>query len=136
MEDVCEDKLDGKLFQYFGGGPVRGPGARGGAGAAPMSARYGLWHRDKSQQPRSGPRLIFFIVGGVSYSEMRCAYEVMNTASGKQWDIVIGGTHLLVPEAFLGDLEKLSYPPGAAPPALAGGNATTNVVVGAGGEPV
>ncbi|CAL8106047.1 unnamed protein product [Calicophoron daubneyi] len=130
MEDACEDKLDPKLFQYFGGGPVRGPGAR--AGAAPMSARYGLWHRDKSQQARSGPRLIFFVIGGVSYSEMRCAYEVMNTTAGKQWDIIVGGTHVLVPEGYLSDLEKLSYPPGAAPPATT----ETNVVVGAGGEPV
>ncbi|KAG5441790.1 Protein rop [Clonorchis sinensis] len=128
MEDACEDKLDPKLFPCFGGGPVRGPGPRGGA--ASMSARYGQWHRDKSQQPRSGPRLIFFIVGGVSYSEMRCAYEVMNTASGKQWDVIIGGTHILVPEVYLSDLEKLSYPPGQAPPP------GTNVVVGAGGEPV
>ncbi|KAF6774840.1 hypothetical protein AHF37_05938 [Paragonimus kellicotti] len=58
--DACEDKLDQKLFSCFGGGPVRGPGGAraGGGGAASMSARYGLWHRDKSQQPRSGPRLI------------------------------------------------------------------------------
>ncbi|CAH8456437.1 unnamed protein product [Dicrocoelium dendriticum] len=130
MEDACDDKLDPKVFPCFGGGPVRGPGARGGT--ASMSARYGLWHRDKSQQPRCGPRLIFFIIGGVSYSEMRCAYEVMNTTSGKQWDVIVGGTHLLVPEGYLSDLEKLSYPPGQAPSAAS----TTGVMVGAGGEPV
>ncbi|KAF7252197.1 hypothetical protein EG68_08582 [Paragonimus skrjabini miyazakii] len=135
MEDACEDKLDQKLFSCFGGGPVRGPGGAraGGGGAASMSARYGLWHRDKSQQPRSGPRLIFFVIGGVSYSEIRCAYEVMNTASGKQWDVIIGGTHLLVPEGYLSDLEKLSYPPGQAP---SPGGSGMNVIVGAGGEPV
>uniref|UniRef100_A0A183KHQ9 Protein ROP n=1 Tax=Schistosoma curassoni TaxID=6186 RepID=A0A183KHQ9_9TREM len=131
MEDAAEDKLDPKLFQYFGGGPVRGPGTR--TGNAPMSARYGMWHRDKSQQPRSGPRLIFFVIGGISYSEIRCAYELMNTALGKQWDIIVGGTHILVPEAFLKDLEKLSYPPGTAPPLVSSG---TSVIVGAGGEPV
>ncbi|CAH8438962.1 unnamed protein product [Schistosoma rodhaini] len=131
MEDAAEDKLDPKLFQYFGGGPVRGPGTR--TGNAPMSARYGMWHRDKSQQPRSGPRLIFFVIGGISYSEIRCAYELTNTALGKQWDIIVGGTHILVPEAFLKDLEKLSYPPGTVPPSASSG---TSVIVGAGGEPV
>ncbi|CAI2722951.1 unnamed protein product [Schistosoma spindalis] len=131
MEDAAEDKLDPKLFQYFGGGPVRGPGTR--TGNAPMSARYGMWHRDKSQQPRSGPRLIFFVIGGISFSEIRCAYELMNTALGKQWDIIVGGTHILVPEAFLKDLEKLSYPPGTVPPSASSG---TSVIVGAGGEPV
>ncbi|KAL3319130.1 Syntaxin-binding protein 3 [Cichlidogyrus casuarinus] len=113
MEDICEDKLDQKAFPYFGSGPIKSGGSRGAGG--PISARYGQWHRDKTQQTRSGPRLIFFIMGGVSYSEMRCAYEVMNSALGKNWDIILGSTHLLVPEGYLNDLEKLSYPPGQAP---------------------
>lgn len=70
---------------------------------------------------------------------MRCAYEVMNTAAGKQWDLIVGGTHVQVPRAYLSDLERLSYPPGAA--AATGANPTAAVVmgsniVGAGGEPV
>ncbi len=93
------------------GGPGSGPGAAGGVGGG-MSARYGQWHRDKSQQTRQCPRLIFFVIGGISYAEMRCAYEVMapNSAASKHWDVLVGGTHLLVPEQFASDLEKLSYP--------------------------
>lgn len=55
-----------------------------------MSARYGQWHKEKVQQPiiRNVPRLIIFIIGGVTYSEIRCAYEVLDVY--KNWDVIIG----------------------------------------------
>ncbi|GAU89770.1 hypothetical protein RvY_02281 [Ramazzottius varieornatus] len=106
MEDAVEGKpdakvLDAKHFPFL-------PGHQNTqGGVVPTSARYGNWHKDKTSIPsvRSGPRLIFFIVGGVTYAEMRTAYEV--TQNAKNWEILIGSTHIITPESFLGDLKNL-----------------------------
>ena len=55
-----------------------------------VSARYGQWHKERAGQSavKSGPRLIVFIIGGICYSELRCAYEVASVS--KTWDVIIG----------------------------------------------
>uniref|UniRef100_T1H2T8 Uncharacterized protein n=1 Tax=Megaselia scalaris TaxID=36166 RepID=T1H2T8_MEGSC len=69
--------------------------------------RYGQWHREKTQTAvKNVPRLIVFVVGGCSFSEMRCAYEV--TQSAKNWEVILGSSHILTPENFLSDLGSLS----------------------------
>lgn len=55
---------------------------------------------------RNVPRIFVFVVGGMSYSEMRAAYEV--TAAVKNWEVIVGSTHILTPEGFLNDLKELS----------------------------
>lgn len=53
------------------------------------SVRYGHWHKDKNAPNiKNLPRLMVFIVGGASYSEMRAAYEV--TKEYKNWEVIIG----------------------------------------------
>jgi len=102
VEDAIEDKLDQKHFPSWAGraaaSSYRGPAT---------SARYGQWHRDKAQQNvRNLPRLFVFIVGGVTFSELRSAYEVTNAS--KNWEVIVGSTHILTPDGFLCDLKDLS----------------------------
>ncbi|XP_046403607.1 protein ROP [Ischnura elegans] len=101
MEDCIEEKLDLKHFPYLAGR------ATPSGYHAPTSARYGHWHKDKGQQTvKNVPRLIVFVIGGISFSEIRCAYEVTNAL--KNWEVIIGSSHVLTPENFLSDLNNLS----------------------------
>lgn len=102
IEDAIDDKLDQRHFPF-----LAGRAQSSNYSHAPTSARYGHWHKDKAQTAiKNVPRLILFIVGGMSYSEMRCAYEV--TAANKNWEIIIGSSHILTPEIFLSDLVTLN----------------------------
>ncbi|XP_014251465.1 protein ROP [Cimex lectularius] len=101
MEDCIDEKLDIKHFPYLAGR------AASSGYHAPSSVRYGHWHKDKGQQTvKNVPRLIVFIIGGVTYSEIRCAYEVTNAV--KNWEVIIGSSHILTPEDFLSNLSNLS----------------------------
>ena len=72
---------------------------------APNSARFGHWHKKEGAQGKNLPRMIVFIVGGASFSEVRAVYEVTNER--KNWECILGGSHLITPEQFLGDLKNL-----------------------------
>jgi len=99
IEDAIDDKLDNNHFPFLSGqrqGSMRT--------STTSSARFGQWHK-KEAQGKNLPRIIVFIVGGCSFSEMRAAYEV--TSDRKNWEVVIGGSHLITPEQFLGDLKGL-----------------------------
>merc|ERR1711963_23279 len=96
VEEAIEDKLDNNHFPFLGG--QRQNTSR----AAPSSARYGGWASGgKNQQSaaKTSPRIMVFIAGGATYSEMRAGYEVTNDR--KNWEIVMGGTHIMTPEEFL-----------------------------------
>ncbi|RWS31468.1 protein ROP-like protein [Leptotrombidium deliense] len=84
VENAIEEKLDQKYFPF-----IRGRMNDTGFGKpVPTSMRYGHWHRDKNLlSVKNVPRIIVFIVGGMTYSEMRSCYEV--TKDLKNWEVIV-----------------------------------------------
>ncbi|KAF7232902.1 hypothetical protein EG68_09809 [Paragonimus skrjabini miyazakii] len=134
----------------------RGPSARFQPSGSPSSATgnrpntfnsairsnpsFNLADRMGSDRPdHRGPRLIVCIVGGVTWSEARTAYQLTKKCVdtrlaesdrhtgtrgapampgtgilqggggiGWNWEVLIGGTHMITPNMFIGDLDNMS----------------------------
>ncbi|CAF4810661.1 unnamed protein product [Rotaria sp. Silwood1] len=99
MEDVIDDKLDSRQFPSIGGQRNLATSY-----AVQSSREYGSWMQTRRGAVRSGPRLIVFILGGVAYNELRCAYEVTQS-NLKKWEVFIGGDQIITPKQFLRNLE-------------------------------
>lgn len=52
------------------------------------------------------PRIIVFVVGGITYSEIRAAEEI---SAKYDREVVIGSTHMIQPPSFLSDMSSLTF---------------------------
>ncbi|KAI9254549.1 Sec1-like protein [Phascolomyces articulosus] len=78
------------------------------------------WHKksitkNAGPKPASGPPVIIFIAGGMTYSEMRSAYELAQTHDR---DVYIGSTHIITPDGFVEALSDLTKAPPAPEPVV------------------
>ena len=87
MKDILEQAIDNKLDQNkfpFLKPPIKKP-------------HYGQIGRKS--------RVLVFVVGGLTHSEARVAYEV--TRERPQWEVVVGGDQILSPNSFLDEVRRL-----------------------------
>ncbi|OPJ77226.1 syntaxin-binding protein 3 isoform X1 [Patagioenas fasciata] len=101
MEDAIENKLDSKDWPYSSQCPPTWNGS--GAVSARQKPRASY-----KEVRKSSARLIIFVIGGITYSEMRSAYEV--SEAYKSCEVVIGSTHILTPKRLLDEIKSLSKP--------------------------
>ncbi|XP_054021560.1 syntaxin-binding protein 3 isoform X2 [Dryobates pubescens] len=101
MEDAIENKLDSKQWPYCSPCPPTWNGSGAVSARQKPKASYQV-------ERKSSARLIIFVIGGITYSEMRSAYEVAQAY--KSCEVVIGSTHILTPKRLLDDVKSLSKP--------------------------
>ncbi|KAF8587822.1 Sec1-like snare protein [Ramaria rubella] len=112
LEDHVGSKLDPTMFPYVRDAPTATSSAaslRTTASPTPAGSLRSAkpsWHRvpQRGATAEIRQRLIVFVAGGMTYSEMRTAYQ-LSSSLGK--DISIGSTHVLYPEAFMDELKVL-----------------------------
>jgi syntaxin-binding protein 1 len=96
--ELANDKLSKTDFPM-----VPGQATPASAAAAPQSLRRTPgWSSKKAAF--TGGRNFIFVAGGVSHAEMKAAAEV-SAATNKE--VILGGTSILTPAAFLGALRKM-----------------------------
>eukprot|EP00002_Diphylleia_rotans_P007281 TRINITY_DN1679_c0_g1_i1.p1 TRINITY_DN1679_c0_g1~~TRINITY_DN1679_c0_g1_i1.p1 ORF type:complete len:623 (-),score=137.85 TRINITY_DN1679_c0_g1_i1:324-2192(-) len=122
LKYILEDLANGSLSEAnYPAVPNSGQGSSGGSSAAPVvdrgkSARGGTkqvlhWaagskqpERPADEIPTEGGRIIVFIIGGMTHSEMRAAYEI---TKNMHREVLIGSTHILTPQTWVESMKSL-----------------------------
>lgn len=102
LEEVIANSLDQTLFPYTKP-PLNSAEEMALQSQSSLRSAKPTWARNR-QNTDSRQRIIVFVAGGATYSELRSCYEV-SRASGK--DVFIATSHMLTPSLFsrqVGDL--------------------------------
>ncbi|KAF1759842.1 hypothetical protein GCK72_016309 [Caenorhabditis remanei] len=94
IQDMLDKRLDEREFKIVGTKSTTGL-------RTAMSARYG---GGLSGRPREKKKIIIFIVGGITYSEIKIAYEMSEKSNAT---VILGSDAILTPTDFL---ERLREP--------------------------
>ncbi|KAF9207681.1 vacuolar sorting protein VPS33/slp1 [Haplosporangium sp. Z 27] len=109
VEEHLNGTLDTVLYPYTTEAPVDSSETTKSLRKTPQPT----W--EKKRPNVKGSRLIVFIAGGVTYSEIRSMYELCQSMGR---DIIIGSTHIITPEIFMQNLRYLARGPSRLPPPI------------------
>ncbi|MBW0575556.1 hypothetical protein O181_115271 [Austropuccinia psidii MF-1] len=112
LEEALSNELDLHWFPDMGKTPTLSGAKTGDAslatnGGGPTSLRSAKpsWQRPKSKTVfENQQRVMVFVDGGLTHSEIRAAYEVSEAHSK---DTVIGSTHIYTPKKYIADLVNI-----------------------------
>ncbi|KAH9004485.1 Sec1-like protein [Lactarius hatsudake] len=113
VEDQVSGRLDPAAFPYVKDYPQAAPATSSSARPSPtpttsLRSAKPSWHRAArtggAVAAETRQRVLVFVAGGMTYSEMREAY-MLSSQLGK--DVIIGSTHALTPRQFVDDLKVL-----------------------------
>ncbi|KAF9438370.1 vacuolar sorting protein VPS33/slp1 [Entomortierella beljakovae] len=102
VEDHINGTLDTSIYPYTTEAPTDTAESTKSLRKTPQPT----WEKKKPNV--KGSRLIVFIAGGVTYSEIRSMYELCQSMGR---DIVIGSTHIITPRQFIYSLRHLARGP-------------------------
>jgi len=115
LKQLAEDGLSAQEYPFVRDDPNvttgRAPSSSSGEKKSLKGAAKGPKWADKGKKKEenkvqlAGPRIIVFILGGMTFSEMRTAYEI---TSQHQRLCFVGSTHIITPNKFLADLGRLA----------------------------
>eukprot|EP01097_Dermamoeba_algensis_P005726 TRINITY_DN3623_c0_g1_i1.p1 TRINITY_DN3623_c0_g1~~TRINITY_DN3623_c0_g1_i1.p1 ORF type:complete len:605 (-),score=165.82 TRINITY_DN3623_c0_g1_i1:264-2078(-) len=101
VEELLEDGLSTTAFPYVGDAPGEG----GKKEVKSLKKAQPAWaKKEKQETVLSGPRAIVFVIGGVTFSEIRAMGELMEA---QHREIIIGSNILLRPSDFVDNLKVL-----------------------------
>ncbi|GAA5891833.1 hypothetical protein JCM8208_002906 [Rhodotorula glutinis] len=116
LEEHFAGKLDHSVFPYVRDAPVGSSSTLSRSSASPAanappstgslrSARP-QWTSQRAKRVVDAPkqRVLVFVAGGATFSEVRSVYKLSEAA---QKDIFLGTTHLVTPQRFVADLSSL-----------------------------
>ncbi|KAG6908968.1 hypothetical protein DXG01_002574 [Tephrocybe rancida] len=108
LEEHVAGKLDNSLFPYAKEAPSAAPLPSSLRSPPPqptsLRSQKPSWHRAPkpgASQSEVRGRLIIFMAGGATFSELRECYQLSNALNK---DIYLGSTHTITPRAFIEDL--------------------------------
>ncbi|KAL1762832.1 Sec1-like protein [Schizophyllum commune] len=107
-EENVANKLDQTMFPYVKESPASMPPPQTlrahSSQSTSLRSQKPAWHRAPKPAVENRERLLVFVAGGMTYSEIREAYQLSNALNR---DIFIGSTHTITPRNFIDDLKVL-----------------------------
>eukprot|EP00741_Cyanophora_paradoxa_P022221 tig00021438_g21451.t1 len=106
LEELVKDELPADAYPFYDTRKVQPGAGSSSASEERRSTKKPSWGAGKKgkEETVTGPRVIVFVAGGVTFSETRAAHEVANA---NKRDILVGSTHVWTPNKFLRAMANL-----------------------------